>query len=72
MIMYKQYKYLDGSVVNNAIIRVADNACIPFDPANMDYQAFKTQVNDGTAQIEDADGNIMTEQQAIDYVKGLP
>lgn len=38
--MYKQFKNPDGSIINTAIIRIADNACIPFDPANTDYQAF--------------------------------
>jgi hypothetical protein len=28
-----------ANVVTN-VIRTADNACIPFDPANTDYQAF--------------------------------
>ena len=37
--MYKQYKLLNGEIAN-AIIRTSDNACIPFDPANTDYQAY--------------------------------
>jgi hypothetical protein len=26
--------------LNNYILRLSDNACIPFDPANTDYQEF--------------------------------
>ena len=46
--MYKQYKNIDGTVAVKAVIRTTDGACIPFDPANTDYQAFlKYQAEDG-------------------------
>ena len=45
---------------------------IPFDPANTDYQNFKKQINDDQAQLEDADGNLMTAEQAKVYVATLP
>jgi hypothetical protein len=38
--MYKQYKNIDGVIGGNVIVRIADNAFIPFDPANTDYQAY--------------------------------
>jgi hypothetical protein len=38
--MYTQIKNLDGTVNTQAISRDIDNACIPFDPANTDYQAY--------------------------------
>ena len=38
--MYKQYQKIDGSINTHGVIRTTDNACIPFDPANTDYQAF--------------------------------
>ena len=37
--MYKQLKNIDGSF-QNQVQRLLDNAFIPFDPANTDYQAF--------------------------------
>jgi hypothetical protein len=40
MIMYQLFKNRDGSICENAILRIADNAFIPFDPANTDYQAY--------------------------------
>ena len=43
-----------------SIERLSDNAFIPFDPANTDYQTFKAQINADEAQLEDADGNLMT------------
>lgn len=38
--MYRQYKDPDGTVNQFAIIRTNDGACIPFDPDNVDYQAY--------------------------------
>ena len=32
---------------NNSVIRTTDNACIPFDPANTDYQAYLKWVEEG-------------------------
>jgi hypothetical protein len=37
--MYKLHKSFTANEVN-AIQRLSDNAYIPFDPANTDYQAF--------------------------------
>jgi hypothetical protein len=36
--MYKLHKNLNGVV--NVVQRLEDNAFIPFDPANTDYQAY--------------------------------
>lgn len=52
--------------------RLADNAYIPFDLANNDYVNFKYQINHDKAQLEDADGNVMSPEAAKAYVATLP
>jgi hypothetical protein len=44
--MYKLYKSQITSEVSS-VIRLSDNACIPFDPANTDYQAYLAWVAEG-------------------------
>ena len=55
-----------------SIQRLSDNAFIPFDPANTDYANFKTQVLADEAQLEDADGVLMTAEEAKAFVATLP
>ena len=38
--MYKQLLDRNSHIRTDVILRVEDNACIPFDPANTDYQEF--------------------------------
>ncbi len=69
--MYKLVKPLFGTNATS-VQRLSDNAFIPFDPANTDYANFKREINEGTAQLQDADGNLMTAEQAKDLFKELP
>ena len=55
----------------SCVIRLSDGACIPFDPDNTDYANFKKEVLAG-AELQDADGNVMTQEQADDFIKELP
>ena len=68
------YKLIKNPFTNNinVVQRLSDNAFIPFDPANTDYQNFKKQINADEAQLEDADGNLMTAEQAKAFVATLP
>ena len=45
--MYKLTKPLIQSMDVNTVIRLSDNAFIPFDPANTDYQAYLKWVAEG-------------------------
>ena len=54
--MYKQVsKYKDGDV--SCVIRTSDSACIPFDPANTDYQAYLKWLEEGNTP-EPSDGDV--------------
>jgi hypothetical protein len=44
--MYKLFKNPKTNEVT-CVIRLSDNACIPFDPDNTDYQAYLKWVADG-------------------------
>ena len=71
--MYKLVKNEISGVINS--VRVVDGdviKSIPFDPANTDYAQFKKAISEETAQLQDAEGNLMTAQAAKDFIKELP
>ena len=67
--MYKLLETLSGNI--KSVLRLEDNASIPFDPANTDYANFKRDIEEG-AELQDADGNVMTAEAAKEFVRGLP
>ena len=48
--MYKKESNIGGEVVNG-IRRLADNASIPFDPNNTDYQAYLEWLAEGNTPL---------------------
>jgi hypothetical protein len=53
--MYKYFKNsINDEIYTDCIIRKSDNAWIPFDPANTDYQAYLAWVAEGN-QPEEAE-----------------
>jgi len=55
----------------SVVFRDVDNTSIPFGTANTDYQNFKKEVLAG-AELQDANGNVMTQEQASAYIATLP
>jgi len=69
MITYKQYKNDIGNVVS---LVCSNGWTIPFDPANTMYANFKKEINEETAELQDADGNVMSAEEAKAYIATLP
>jgi hypothetical protein len=65
------YKLFKDNIINwKCIIKLSDNANIPFEPANTDYQQFKTDIANGV-ELQDADGNVMTGDALTTFIGNL-
>ena len=69
--MYKLVTPLFGNTFTS-VQRLSDTAFIPFSNGNIDYQNFKKEINEETAELQDADGNTMTTAEAKEFVATLP
>ena len=67
---YAQVRNIEGQLAD-VVRRLSDGASIPFDPANTDYAEFKKAVTAG-AELQDADGNVMTAEAAQEFIRTLP
>jgi len=66
--MYRLFNSISGVQL---VQRLLDNANIPFDPANVDFQTFKKEVLAG-AELQDANGNVMTQAEVDAFIATLP
>ena len=55
--MYKLSKINPLAGMQDSVLRIADNACIPFDPANTDYQAYLKWLEEGNEPLPADDTN---------------
>lgn len=55
--MYKLIKDMNGNLINS-VIRLSDNAVIPFDPANTDYQAYLKWLAEGNEPLPADEGEV--------------
>ena len=49
--MYKLGQILSPQTTQTMVIRLADNAFIPFDPANTDYQTYLRWLEEGNTPL---------------------
>ena len=65
--MYKLIPPIFPYTESNFVLRIADNASIPFVPANTDYQQFKKHLAEG-GELQAADGTVMTPEQVQEFL----
>jgi hypothetical protein len=70
--IYKQYKTASGSDAFSVVLENGAMVSFIADPANTDYANFRKEILADEAQLQDAEGNTMTAEQAKTYVATLP
>jgi len=71
--IYRLYCTEIGDTNPNAATTVGSSPQISFlfAPQNTDYQTFKKEVLAG-AELQDSDGNVMTQEQVNEFIGSLP
>ena len=70
--MYKLLKNNEGTISGVLLTRQNGSLlCVPFALDNTDYANFKKEVLEG-AELQDADGNVMSAEAAQAFVGTLP
>jgi hypothetical protein len=68
--MYKLTKNSGGQI--DGAINLETFGQFSFNADNTDYAQFKKAISEETAQLQDAEGTLMTAQAAKDFIKELP
>ena len=71
MITYKLLKDITCDDKIYAVLRSGKDT-VPFSTENRDYVRFKKQITEETAELQDADGNVMSAEEAKAYIATLP
>lgn len=58
--------------VVRSVTIIGQNISVPISEDNTDYARFKKEINEETAELQDADGNTMASAEAKAYVATLP
>lgn len=70
--MYKLSPINWGQTKSDSVIDLERMCAIPICADNTDYAQFKKAISEETAQLQDAEGTLMTAQAAKDFIKELP
>ena len=69
------YKLYPNDPISNTsascVFRIQDFACLPFDPANSDFQTFKRDIDEGV-ELQDAEGNVMSQDDVDAFLAEIP
>jgi hypothetical protein len=71
--MYKliNSRLRDGTIVQDCVLRLYDNACIPFDLANTDAQQFAKWLKDGGIPEAATEGEVVTPEWITETIAKL-
>ena len=69
----KEYKLQLGypGIIRSVTI-IGENISIPISSDNTDYRNFKKEINEGEAELQDAEGNTMTAEEVAEFIATLP